>query len=90
MSVDEELAINLQRNLNTGLKDQIDEDAEIARRLQEEEERELKAKLEMDTQLALMMQVCVIIEPATCLYQQLLHDHHLLCTLKNMLSVSVQ
>ncbi len=47
----------LQRDLSMGAKAQIDEDAEMARLLQEEEDREHRMKVEMDTQLALMMQV---------------------------------
>ncbi len=47
----------LQRDLSMGALAQIDEDAEMARKLQEEEEKELRDKVEMDTQLALMMQV---------------------------------
>ncbi len=57
MSIDEEVATMLQRNLILG-SSQIDEDAEMARRLQEEEEREHLLKVEMDTQLAMVMQVC--------------------------------
>ena len=55
VKVDEELATMLQREI-TGSHSQIDEDAEIARRLQEQEEREHKAKMEMDAQIAILMQ----------------------------------
>ncbi len=57
VSLDLELATMLQRDLSMGAMAQIDEDAEMARKLQEEEEKELRDKVEMDTQLALMMQV---------------------------------
>ncbi len=49
----------LQRDLTIG-SSQIDEDAEMARRLQEEDDREQRRKVEMDTQLAMVMQVSVL------------------------------